>query len=89
VPSDEVAIRVGANLKRERRRAGLTQKELATRAALHRTAIGLLEQGHRMARADTLIQLAGALSVSPAVFFDGIGWVAGSETKTGSFSLER
>jgi transcriptional regulator with XRE-family HTH domain len=52
----------------------MTQEELAARAALHRTAIGLLEQGHRVARADTLLQLAGALSISPATFLDGIYW---------------
>jgi XRE family transcriptional regulator, regulator of sulfur utilization len=89
VPSDDVAIRLGENLRRERRRARLTQEELATRAALHRTAIGLLEQGQRVARADTLIQLAGALSVSPVVFFDGTDWVPASESRKGSFSLER
>src|SRR5882757_5451013 len=72
VPSEDVAARIGANLRRERRRAGMTQEELASRAALHRTAIGLLEQGHRVARADTLLQLSGALSISPAAFFDGI-----------------
>lgn len=64
----------GENLRRERRRAGLSQDELARRADLHRTAIGLLEQGKRIARADTLIQLAGALSISPAAFFDGVYW---------------
>jgi transcriptional regulator with XRE-family HTH domain len=74
VPSEDVAARIGANLRRERRRAGMTQEELAARAGLHRTAIGLLEQGHRVARADTLVQLAGALSISPAAFFDGIYW---------------
>jgi transcriptional regulator with XRE-family HTH domain len=67
-------VRIGANLRRERRRAGLTQEELAARAGLHRTAIGLLEQGHRVARADTLLQLAGALTISPAAFLDGIYW---------------
>jgi transcriptional regulator with XRE-family HTH domain len=52
----------------------MTQEELAVRAALHRTAIGLLEQGRRVARADTLLQLAGALSVPPTAFLDGIYW---------------
>jgi transcriptional regulator with XRE-family HTH domain len=52
----------------------MTQEELAVRAALHRTAIGLLEQGQRVARADTLLQLAGALSISPAAFLDGVYW---------------
>jgi transcriptional regulator with XRE-family HTH domain len=88
VPSEDVAVRVGANLRRERRRAGMTQEELAARAALHRTAIGLLEQGHRMPRADTLLQLAGALSISPAAFFHGIYWTPSAEHEGGSFGFE-
>jgi transcriptional regulator with XRE-family HTH domain len=91
VPSEAVAVRIGANLRRERRRAGMTQEELAERASLHRTAIGLLEQGHRMARADTLLQLAGALSISPAAFFHGIYWTpppAPAEREGGSFGFE-
>jgi transcriptional regulator with XRE-family HTH domain len=87
VQSEDVAVRMGANLRRERRRAGMTQEELATRAALHRTAIGLLEQGHRMPRADTLLQLAGALSISPAAFFHGIYWTP-AEREGGSFGFE-
>jgi transcriptional regulator with XRE-family HTH domain len=79
---------MGENLRRERRRAGMTQEELASRAALHRTAIGLLEQGHRMARADTLLQLAGALSISPAAFFRGVYWTP-SERGGGAFVFER
>jgi transcriptional regulator with XRE-family HTH domain len=69
----------------------MTQEELAERASLHRTAIGLLEQGHRMARADTLLQLAGALSISPAAFFHGIYWTpapAPAEREGGSFGFE-
>lgn len=82
-----MAVRIGANLRRERRRAGMTQEELANRAALHRTAIGLLEGGRRMARADTLLQLAGALSISPAAFFHGIYWTPG-EHEGGAFGFE-
>jgi transcriptional regulator with XRE-family HTH domain len=88
VPSDDVAVRMGENLRRERRRAGMTQEELADQAALHRTAIGLLEQGHRMARADTLLQLAGALSISPAAFFRGVYWTPAPRS-AGSFAFER
>src|SRR5262249_2846033 len=88
VPSEDVAVRMGANLRRERRRAGMTQEELASRAALHRTAIGLIEQGHRMARADTLLQLAGAPSISPpAAFFTGIAWTP-AERDGGAFGFE-
>jgi transcriptional regulator with XRE-family HTH domain len=79
---------MGENLRRERRRAGMTQEELADQAALHRTAIGLLEQGHRMPRADTLLQLAGALSISPAAFFRGVYWTPATPSG-GSFVFER
>lgn len=91
VPSEDVAKRIGANIRRERRRVGMTQEELAALAGLHRTAVGLLELGHRMARADTLLQLAGALSISPAAFFHGIYWTpaeAPPEPKGGAFGFE-
>ena len=86
-PSTDVAARLGANLRRERRRAGLSQDELAQRADLHRTAVGLLERGGRVARADTLIQLAGAMSISPAAFFDGIYWIPSARGEGGAFSF--
>jgi XRE family transcriptional regulator, regulator of sulfur utilization len=70
-----VADRIGDNLRRIRRREGLTQEELAARAGLHRAAIGLLENGHRVPRADTLVKLAGAMEISPVELFDGIGWI--------------
>jgi len=76
--SREVAERLGDNLRRTRRRAGLSQEQVAIRASLHRTEIGLLERGGRVARVDTLIQLAGAMSVHPAELLDGIGWTPGA-----------
>ena len=85
--SADVAARLGGNLRRERHRAGLSQDELAHRADLHRTAVGLLERGERVARADTLIQLAGAMSISPAAFFDGIYWVPNARDEGGAFSF--
>jgi transcriptional regulator with XRE-family HTH domain len=83
-----VAERLGENLRRVRRREGLTQEELAGRASLHRTAIGLLENARRVCRTDTLIQLAGAMEVPPEELLDGIAWVPGPETE-GTFSFIR
>ena len=40
-----------------------------------------------MARADTLIQLAGALSISPAAFFDGVYWTP-DERDGGAFGFD-
>lgn len=85
--SREVAERLGDNLRRTRRRVGLSQEQVAIRASLHRTEIGLLERGSRVARVDTLIQLAGAMSVPPAELLDGIGWTPG-DVQGGSFEFE-
>jgi transcriptional regulator with XRE-family HTH domain len=75
--SREVAERFGANLSRLREQAEVTQEELAFRASLHRTEIGLLERGGRLPRIDTLAKLAGALGVKTGELFDGIRWTPG------------
>ena len=73
-----VAEQFGANLRRCRKRAGLSQEETAVRASLHRTAVGQLERGERVARADTIAKLAGVLGVDPGGLFDGIAWEPGN-----------
>lgn len=72
-----VAKRFGANLAAARERSGVTQEELAFRASLHRTEIGLLERGGRLPRIDTLAKLAGALGVEPGTLSEGIEWTPG------------
>jgi transcriptional regulator with XRE-family HTH domain len=66
--------RFAANLRRLRGAAGLSQEELAFRAAIHRTQVSLLEGGHRMPRVFTLVCLAGALGATPNDLLDGIVW---------------
>lgn len=70
-----VAERFGENLRRVRRREGLSQEELGVRASLHRTEVGKLEKGERVPRIDTLIRLAGAMAAPPGELLDGIDWV--------------
>jgi transcriptional regulator with XRE-family HTH domain len=84
--SEEVAVRFGRNLWRCRRRAALSQEELGARAGLHRTEIGMLEHGTRLARVDTLMKLAGSLDVPPAELLEGIHWTPGT-TSEGGFSI--
>lgn len=79
-----VARQFGANLCRLRERSGITQEDLAFRAALHRTEIGLLERGGRTPRIATLAKLAGSLDVDSAALLAGIIWEAG-EIRRGSF----
>jgi transcriptional regulator with XRE-family HTH domain len=72
--SEEVAFHFGKNLARLRRIAGLSQEELGQRASLHRTEIGMLEHGQRVARIDTVVKLAGAMAIEPQELLDGIHW---------------
>jgi transcriptional regulator with XRE-family HTH domain len=91
--SSAVAERFGANLRRVRRREGLSQEGLAVRASLHRTEIGRLEHGGRACRIDTLIRLAGAMAVPPGELLDGMAWVPAPEPQgafaSGSSSITR
>jgi len=82
----DVAARFGENLVRCRTRAEMSQEELAHNSSLHRTEIGLLERGARIPRIDTLVKLAGALSVPPSELIEGIDWRPGRFT-AGSFSV--
>lgn len=84
--SEEVAIKFGRNLFRCRRRAAMSQEELGALASLHRTEIGMLENGTRLARVDTLMKLAGALAVSPTELLEGIHWSPGNPAE-GQFSI--
>jgi len=82
----DVAALFGENLVRCRKRLGISQEELGLRASLHRTEIGMLERGARLARIDTLVKLAGALAIPPSELIDGIDWAPGG-TRTGQFRL--
>ena len=69
-----------------RKRRGLSQEELGFRASLHRTEISQLERGIRLARVDTLVKLAGALSVPPGDLLKGTAWTPGG-TRLGRFLI--
>jgi transcriptional regulator with XRE-family HTH domain len=73
--SRELARCLGENVLLTRRRADLSQEELGVLASLHRTEIGSLERGVRLARIDTVIKLAGALEVPPGDLLKGMAWV--------------
>jgi transcriptional regulator with XRE-family HTH domain len=74
------AARFGANLACCRNRAGITQEELGMRAEMHRTAVGQLERGERVARTDTLVKLAGSLGTRYDELLDGLVWTPSIRT---------
>lgn len=64
----------------------MSQEELGALAQLHRTEIGMLENGTRLARVDTLMKVAGALEIAPSELLEGIHWTP-SPNDQGSFDI--
>jgi transcriptional regulator with XRE-family HTH domain len=81
------AARFGANLAYCRERTDLSQEELGMRAELHRTAVGQLERGERVARTDTLVKLAGSLGIPYDELLDGLLWTPSIRT-AGAMDIE-
>jgi transcriptional regulator with XRE-family HTH domain len=84
----EAAERLGRNLFMARRRAGFSQEELGAMACLHRTEIGMVENGTRLPRVDTLIKLAAALDVRPEKLLEGIEWIVPAPVWSGGFVVQ-
>jgi transcriptional regulator with XRE-family HTH domain len=62
----------GRNLRRQRRAAGLSQGQLATRTGLHPTEISRLERAVREPRLGTMLRLARGLDVDVQSLVAGI-----------------
>jgi transcriptional regulator with XRE-family HTH domain len=86
---EAAAIRIGENLRLQRRGQGMSQEELAFRANLHRTEIGMLEHGDRLPRIDTMIKIACSLTVPIDDLVDGLVWVPGQARLRGKFIAPR
>lgn len=69
--------RFGLNLWRSRRRAGLSQEDLASLVGLTRNAIQNLEKGRRVPRLDTIVKLATGTNVSVCILLEGMAWRPG------------
>lgn len=82
-----LAERFGHNLRRRRRRAGLTQEELAGLIELHRVDIGELERGRRLPRLDTILKVSAGVEASPCVLLAGLRWAPGYYVE-GEFHVE-
>jgi len=54
---------LGRVIRAHRKRAGLTQEQLAERAGLHRNYVGLVERGERNVTVDVLARIAAGLGV--------------------------
>jgi transcriptional regulator with XRE-family HTH domain len=59
----------GRKVRELREKQGYSQERLAELAELHRTYVGDVERGERNISLDNIWQLAKALGINPAVFF--------------------
>jgi len=64
--------RFGANVVWFRRRAGLTQQELADRVGMKRTVLSKLERGRQLPRLDTILKLVAGLEIKNC---DLVAWM--------------
>jgi transcriptional regulator with XRE-family HTH domain len=60
---------VAKNLRDLRKAKGLSQEELADRAAIDRNYVGIVERSANSVSVDVLEKLADALEVNPSEFF--------------------
>lgn len=65
----EVLIKFGEKVREERAKLGLSQEELAARAGVHRTYIGMIERAEKNITLENIEKIAKALKISIADFF--------------------
>jgi transcriptional regulator with XRE-family HTH domain len=82
-----LAVRFGRNLWHQRRRADLSQQELADLTGLHRVGIGKIERGEQLPRLDTILKVSAAVEASPCDLMAGLRWYPGRQIE-GEFSVE-
>jgi len=58
---------IATNVRRYRKKAGLSQEKLAERAGLHRTYIGGVERGEYNVSAINIARIAQALDIEPFI----------------------
>lgn len=64
-----VLVKFGRRVREERAKLGLSQEELAFRAGVHRTYIGMIERAEKNITLENIEKMAKALKISIADFF--------------------
>lgn len=60
----EILIKFGQKVRKERLKLGLSQEELASRAGVHRTYIGMIERAEKNITLENIEKIAKALKTS-------------------------
>ena len=67
--SKEVLVRFGEKVRREKMKSGLSQEELAARAEVHRTYIGMIERAEKNITLGNIEKICNALGLTVGEFF--------------------
>lgn len=65
----EILKKFGATVREERLKQGLSQEDLATKAGVHRTYIGMIERAEKNITLENIDKIAKALNLSIAKLF--------------------
>lgn len=65
----EILVRFGKKVRQERMKLGISQEELAGRAGVHRTYIGMLERAEKNITLENIEKICKALNLSIGDFF--------------------
>jgi transcriptional regulator with XRE-family HTH domain len=63
--TDNFLVKFGDNIRSLRLKQNMSQEELAAKAGVHRTYIGMIERGEKNATLDSIRKLAEALGLEP------------------------
>ena len=65
----EILIKFGNKVRKERGKLELSQEELATKAGVHRTYIGMIERAEKNITLENIEKVAKALNLKLSDFF--------------------
>src|SRR5467141_4229203 len=80
----DIKNQFGTAVRSRRKRMGISQKELAGRAGLHRTYVSDIERGARNLSLESIDKLAKALEIPVSTFFSRLSELP--QTRSGTFS---
>lgn len=66
----DVLIKFGQKVREERAKLSLSQEELASRAGVHRTYIGMIERAEKNITLENIEKIAKALKISISEIFN-------------------
>lgn len=69
---DPVLVEIGSRIQKARKDRKISQEDLAHRAGLHRTFMGLVERAERSVTVLSLLRISTALDIEPGELLNGL-----------------